>query len=136
MSPSRLVISLAALTLSAAGVGAGCSKVANLTGQAVSTSRDSSPTVSLAAGPRLGSSGELGWLTTVEDRNRRAVLANSLCGEDQGRPLVCALAPLGRVEATFCPAEDAVRLRSVRHYNGLPVDARSITDEIVSQEGK
>jgi 2-oxoglutarate ferredoxin oxidoreductase subunit alpha len=28
------------------------------------------------------------------------------------------------------------KLRSVRHFNGLPVDARSITDEIVSQEGK
>jgi len=31
---------------------------------------------------------------------------------------------------------DIPRLRSVRHYNGLPIDARSITDEIVSQEGK
>ena len=28
------------------------------------------------------------------------------------------------------------RLRSVRHFNGLPLDARSVTDEIVSQEGK
>jgi 2-oxoglutarate ferredoxin oxidoreductase subunit alpha len=28
-----------------------------------------------------------------------------------------------------------VRLRSVRHYNGLPIDARSVTDDIVSQEG-
>jgi 2-oxoglutarate ferredoxin oxidoreductase subunit alpha len=28
------------------------------------------------------------------------------------------------------------KLRSVRHYNGLPIDARSITDEIISQEGK
>ena len=33
------------------------------------------------------------------------------------------------------PAEDAVRLRSVRHYNGLPIDARSVTDELVMQEG-
>jgi 2-oxoglutarate ferredoxin oxidoreductase subunit alpha len=32
------------------------------------------------------------------------------------------------------PAEDVVRLRSVRHYNGLPIDARSITDEIVMQQ--
>ena len=32
--------------------------------------------------------------------------------------------------------EDIARLRSVRHYNGLPVDARSITDDIISQEGK
>ncbi|MGE0406618.1 MAG: 2-oxoacid:acceptor oxidoreductase subunit alpha, partial [Candidatus Korobacteraceae bacterium] len=28
------------------------------------------------------------------------------------------------------------RLRSVRHYNGLPIDARSVTDEIISQEGR
>jgi 2-oxoglutarate ferredoxin oxidoreductase subunit alpha len=32
--------------------------------------------------------------------------------------------------------EQTVKLRSVRHYNGLPIDARSITDEIISQEGK
>jgi 2-oxoglutarate ferredoxin oxidoreductase subunit alpha len=32
--------------------------------------------------------------------------------------------------------EDIARLRSVRHYNGLPIDARSITDDIISQEGK
>ena len=34
------------------------------------------------------------------------------------------------------PAEDVIRLRSVRHYNGLPLDARSVTDDIISQEGK
>jgi len=28
------------------------------------------------------------------------------------------------------------KLRSVLHFNGLPVDARSITDEIISQEGR
>jgi 2-oxoglutarate ferredoxin oxidoreductase subunit alpha len=28
------------------------------------------------------------------------------------------------------------KLRSVRHYNGLPIDARSVTDDIISQEGK
>ncbi len=33
------------------------------------------------------------------------------------------------------PAEDAVKLRSVRHFNGLPIDARSVTDELVMQEG-
>lgn len=33
-------------------------------------------------------------------------------------------------------AEDAPRLRSIRHYKGIPIDARSVTDEIVSQEGK
>ncbi len=34
-----------------------------------------------------------------------------------------------------CSAEEIAKLRSVRHYDGLPVDARSVTDEIVSQEG-
>jgi len=33
-------------------------------------------------------------------------------------------------------AEDIKKLRSVRHYDGLPIDARSITDEIVSQEAQ
>jgi 2-oxoglutarate ferredoxin oxidoreductase subunit alpha len=32
--------------------------------------------------------------------------------------------------------EHIAKLRSVRHYNGLPIDARSITDDIISQEGK
>lgn len=32
--------------------------------------------------------------------------------------------------------EDAARLRSVRHYNGLPIDARSVTDSITAQEEK
>ena len=26
------------------------------------------------------------------------------------------------------------KLRSIRHYDGLPIDARSVTDEIASQE--
>jgi len=33
-------------------------------------------------------------------------------------------------------ATDTPKLRSVRHFNGLPVDARSVTDDIISQEGK
>jgi 2-oxoglutarate/2-oxoacid ferredoxin oxidoreductase subunit alpha len=33
-------------------------------------------------------------------------------------------------------SEQVGKLRSVRHYNGLPIDARSVTDDIVSQEGK
>jgi 2-oxoglutarate/2-oxoacid ferredoxin oxidoreductase subunit alpha len=33
-------------------------------------------------------------------------------------------------------AEQIVKLRSVRHYNGLPVDARSLTQEIIAQEGR
>ena len=32
-------------------------------------------------------------------------------------------------------AEEVTKLRSVLHYSGLPIDARSVTDEIVSQEG-
>ncbi|MCI0348816.1 MAG: 2-oxoacid:acceptor oxidoreductase subunit alpha [Acidobacteriales bacterium] len=32
--------------------------------------------------------------------------------------------------------KQVARLRSVRHYNGLPIDARSVTDDIVSQEGR
>jgi 2-oxoglutarate ferredoxin oxidoreductase subunit alpha len=31
-------------------------------------------------------------------------------------------------------ASRAAKLRSVRHFNGLPIDARSITDDIVAQE--
>ena len=31
-------------------------------------------------------------------------------------------------------ADQVTRLRSVVHYNGLPIDARSVTDAIVSQE--
>ena len=33
-------------------------------------------------------------------------------------------------------AELIVKLRSVLHYNGLPIDARSVTDAIVAQEGR
>jgi 2-oxoglutarate ferredoxin oxidoreductase subunit alpha len=29
----------------------------------------------------------------------------------------------------------SAKLRSIRHYNGLPIDARSITDELLAQEG-
>ena len=32
-------------------------------------------------------------------------------------------------------AEDTVKLRSIRHFNGLPIDARSVTDDLVTQEG-
>jgi 2-oxoglutarate ferredoxin oxidoreductase subunit alpha len=33
-----------------------------------------------------------------------------------------------------CAAEEIAKLRSIRHYDGLPIDARSVTDEIASQE--
>jgi 2-oxoglutarate ferredoxin oxidoreductase subunit alpha len=32
--------------------------------------------------------------------------------------------------------QQIAKLRSVLHYNGLPIDARSVTDEITAQEGK
>jgi 2-oxoglutarate/2-oxoacid ferredoxin oxidoreductase subunit alpha len=32
--------------------------------------------------------------------------------------------------------QQIAKLRSVRHYNGLPIDARSVTDEILTQEGR
>ncbi len=41
------------------------------------------------------------------------------------------LAALMRLEM---PAERIAKLRSVLHYNGLPIDARSVTDSIVQQE--
>jgi 2-oxoglutarate ferredoxin oxidoreductase subunit alpha len=31
--------------------------------------------------------------------------------------------------------ERITKLRSVLHYNGLPIDARSVTDDVLSQEG-
>src|SRR5439155_6474260 len=31
--------------------------------------------------------------------------------------------------------ERTAKLRSILHYNGLPIDARSVTDEVVAQEG-
>jgi 2-oxoglutarate ferredoxin oxidoreductase subunit alpha len=33
------------------------------------------------------------------------------------------------------PAEQVMKLRSILHYNGLPVDARSISDEFATKEG-
>ncbi len=33
-----------------------------------------------------------------------------------------------------CDPALASRLRSVRHYNGLPIDARTITDAVLAQE--
>ncbi len=32
-------------------------------------------------------------------------------------------------------AERIAKLRSVLHYSGLPIDARSVTDDILGQEG-
>ena len=32
-------------------------------------------------------------------------------------------------------AVEIAKLRGVRHYSGMPIDARSVTDDIVLQEG-
>ena len=42
------------------------------------------------------------------------------------------LLQLMRLELT---PERIAKLRSVLHYNGLPIDARSVTDDILAQEG-
>ena len=41
---------------------------------------------------------------------------------------------LSLMRMEFAPALSA-KLRSVRHYTGLPIDARSVTDDILMQEG-
>jgi 2-oxoglutarate ferredoxin oxidoreductase subunit alpha len=33
-------------------------------------------------------------------------------------------------------AEDVKKLRSIRHYNGLPLDACSVTEQVLSQEAE
>jgi 2-oxoglutarate ferredoxin oxidoreductase subunit alpha len=35
-----------------------------------------------------------------------------------------------------CDAQQVAKLRSIRHYYGLPIDGRSLTDELLKQEGK
>jgi 2-oxoglutarate ferredoxin oxidoreductase subunit alpha len=42
---------------------------------------------------------------------------------------------LALMRLELAPSQIA-RLRSVLHYNGLPIDARSITDVILVQEGR
>jgi 2-oxoglutarate ferredoxin oxidoreductase subunit alpha len=32
------------------------------------------------------------------------------------------------------PAEETIKLRSIRHFDGLPLDARTVTDKLVLQE--
>jgi len=33
------------------------------------------------------------------------------------------------------PSEDIPKLRSIRYFDGLPLDARTVTDKLVLQEG-
>ena len=40
----------------------------------------------------------------------------------------------GLMRLEFKP-EHIAKIRSVLHYNGLPIDARSITDDVLAQEG-
>ena len=50
---------------------------------------------------------------------------------DQNRD--AQLLALMRLEMT---PEQIAKLRSIRYYGGLPLDARTVTDEVVRQEGK
>jgi 2-oxoglutarate ferredoxin oxidoreductase subunit alpha len=40
---------------------------------------------------------------------------------------------LMRLEYT---AEEIAKMRSMRYYGGLPLDARTVTDDVLRQEGK
>ena len=42
---------------------------------------------------------------------------------------------LAQIMRTELSAERIAKLRNVLHYSGLPIDARSITDDVLSQEG-
>jgi len=42
---------------------------------------------------------------------------------------------LGLMRLEFEP-ELIAKLRSLRYYGGLPLDARTVTDEVIRQEGK
>ena len=42
---------------------------------------------------------------------------------------------LGLMRLEFDP-DLIAKLRSLRYYGGLPLDARTVTDEIIRQEGK
>ena len=53
-----------------------------------------------------------------------------ICGGSESRRAVA-----GADEAGFRPGVLA-KLRSLRYYGGLPLDARTVTEEIVRQEGK
>jgi 2-oxoglutarate ferredoxin oxidoreductase subunit alpha len=44
-------------------------------------------------------------------------------------------AQMGQLLRLEIDAEEVPKLRSVLHYSGLPIDSRSVTDSIISQEG-
>ena len=93
------------------------------------------------------------------DRESRAISSR---GRAAFAPAICACAPIRspRSSAAFIDSyqrvyvveqnrdaqmlglmrlelarDEIAKLRSVRHYSGLPIDARSVTDEILVQEG-
>ena len=43
--------------------------------------------------------------------------------------------PIAINDQVVAVTQHAVKLRSVLHYSGLPIDARSVTDSIEEQEG-
>jgi 2-oxoglutarate ferredoxin oxidoreductase subunit alpha len=64
-------------------------------------------------------------LTNFIERHQRVYVV------DQNRD--AQLLALMRLEMS---PEQIAKLRSIRYYGGLPLDARTVTDEIVRQEGK
>ncbi len=36
--------------------------------------------------------------------------------------------------SSTCPLTEITKLRSIRHFDGLPLDARTVTDKLVLQE--
>jgi 2-oxoglutarate ferredoxin oxidoreductase subunit alpha len=42
---------------------------------------------------------------------------------------------LGLMRLEFDPG-DIAKLRSMKYYGGLPLDARTVTDDVIQQEGK
>ena len=67
--------------------------------------------------------------TSCRAVHRRATSAST----SSSRTATRRCSALLRLELT---PERIAKLRSVLHYNGLPIDARSITDEILVQEGR
>jgi len=63
-------------------------------------------------------------LTTFLDRYERIYIV------EQNRD--AQMLALMRLDIT---ADHHAKVRSVLHYSGLPIDARSVTDDIIQQEG-
>ena len=106
-------LALLAAGLSASSLSVGCSRVSELSGKANKggSPEESTGPSSLVATPRTPQA-TTSWLSVVNDRvigGRIQAPANRLCGLDSGRVLACAMVPMARVEASFCPATEGAR---------------------------